>query len=88
MKDLRRVPLVRFLRIVCNGPCTAQRFHIDEEEQACRVGCLDETGCLPHYNECPQLYNLFASIWGQAAVLPRRSHLFHDLITQMFLRSL
>ena len=30
----------------------------------------------------------FASVWGQAAVLPRRVHLFHDLITQVFLRSL
>ena len=30
----------------------------------------------------------FASVWGQATVLPRRSHLLHDLITQVFLRSL
>ena len=30
----------------------------------------------------------FASVWGQAKVLPRRGHLFHDLITQVFLRSL
>ena len=29
----------------------------------------------------------FASVWRQATVLPRRGHLFHDLITQVFLRS-
>ena len=42
---------------------------------------------LSHYNECPLLCNFFASIWGQATVPPRRGHLFHDLITQVFLRS-
>ena len=31
---------VGFLRF--DGLCTAQRFHIEEEEQTCRVGCLDE----------------------------------------------
>ena len=33
-------------------------------------------------------YNFSASVWGQATVPPRRGHLFHDLITQVFLRSL
>ena len=36
----------------------------------------------------PLLYNFFASVWRQTTVPPRRSHLFHDLITQVFLRSL
>ena len=54
----------------------------------CRVGCPDEQGSLTHYNECPLLYNLFASIWGHATALPRKGHLLHDLITQVFLRSL
>ena len=31
---------------------------------------------------------MFTSIWEQASVLPRRNHLLHDLITQVFLRSL
>ena len=79
---------VGFLRVLCNGLCTAQRFHIEGEEQTCRVGCPDEPGSLSHYNECPLLYNMFISIWGQATVFPRRSHLPHDLITQVFLRSL
>ena len=43
---------------------------------------------LSHYNECPRLYDMFTSFWRQAAVLPRRNHLLHDLITQVFLRSL
>ena len=43
---------------------------------------------LSHYNECPNLYNMFTSIWEQANELPRRNHLLHDLITQIFLRNL
>ena len=48
----------------------------------------NEPDSLSHYNECPRLYDMFTSFWGQAAVLPRRNHLLHDLITQVFLRSL
>ena len=36
----------------------------------------------------PLLYNFFATVWRQVTVLLRRSHLFHDLITQIFLQSL
>ena len=39
-----------FLRILCNGLCTAQRFHVEGEAQMCRVGCLDEPDSLSHYN--------------------------------------
>ena len=73
---------VGFLRILFNGLCTAQRFHVEGEAQMCRIGSLS------HYNECPLLYNLFASTWRHATALPRRGHLFRDLITQVFLRSL
>ena len=79
---------VGFLRILCNGLCTARRFHTEGDEQTCRVGCRDEPDSLLHCNECPLLYNIFVSIWEQATVLPRRSHLLHDLITQVLLRSL
>ena len=30
---------VGVLRILCNGLCTAQRFHTEEHDQTCRVGC-------------------------------------------------
>ena len=53
---------VGFLRILCNGLCTAQRFHTEGEEQMCRVGCPDEPDSLSHYNECRRLYNVFTSI--------------------------
>ena len=53
---------VGILRILCNGLCAAQRFHIEGEEQRCRVGCPDEPDSLSHYNECPLLYNFFASV--------------------------
>ena len=75
-------------RILCNGLWTALRFHAEGEEQMCRIGCPDEPDSLLHYNECPSLSNMFASVWRQATVLLRRGHLFHDLITQVFLRSL
>ena len=79
---------VGFLRILCNGRCTAQRFHTEGEGQTCRVGCPDDTDSLSHYNECSRLYNMFTSIWRQATALPQRSHHLHDWITQVFLRSL
>ena len=75
------------LHILCNGLCTAQRFHTEGYEQMCRVGCLNEPDSLSHYNECPLLYDMFRSFWRQATVLPWRNHLLLDLITQVFLRS-
>ena len=33
--------LVGFLRILCNGLCTARRFHTAENDHTCRIGCPD-----------------------------------------------
>ena len=33
------------------------------------------------YNECPLLYDMVTSIWGQSVTLPRWSNIHHDLIT-------
>ena len=79
---------VGFLHILCSGLCTTQRFPVEGEEKTCRVGCPDEPHSLAHCNECPLFCNFFASVWEQATVLPRRGHLFHDLIILVFLRSL
>ena len=79
---------VGILRILCNGLSTAQRFHTVEHDHTCRVGCPNEPDSLSHYGECPRLWGMFTSFWGQASVLPRRNHLLHDLITKVFLRSL
>ena len=81
---------VGVLRVLCNGMCSAQRFHMEGEEQRCRAGCQDEPDSLSlsHYNECLLLYNFFTSVWRLAALQPRRGHLLHDLVTQIFLRSL
>ena len=79
--------LVGFLRILCNELCTAQRFHTEENDHTCCVGCPNEPDSLSHYNECHRLYNIFTSFWRHASVLPRRNHFFHDLITRVFLRS-
>ena len=32
---------VGLMRVLCNGVSTAQRFHNDEQEHTCHVGCLD-----------------------------------------------
>ena len=44
---------VVFLRILCNGLCTAQRFHTEEHDHTCCVGCPNEPDSLSHYNEVP-----------------------------------
>ena len=64
--------LVGFLRIVCNGLCTAKRFRTDELGHTCRIGCPDEPDSLTHYNECPRLYTIFLSFWRHATILPQR----------------
>ena len=55
-------------RILCNGLCAAQRFHVEGEEQLCRVGSDSLT--LQRMSSAVQL---FASVWRQATVLPRPS---------------
>ena len=66
--------LVGFLRILCNRLCTAQRFHTEEHDHTCCVGCPNEPDSLTHCNECLRLYNIFTSFWRHATVLPQRNH--------------
>ena len=80
--------LVGFLRILCNGLCTARRFHTAEHDHTCCIGCPDEPDSLTHYNVCPRLYKIFLSFWRHATVLPPRNCLLHDLISRVFLWSL
>ena len=76
---------VGFLRILCNGLCTAQRFHTVEHDHTCRIGCPDEPDSLTHHNECPRLDNIFLSFWRHATILPQRNHFLHDLITPIII---
>ena len=55
--------LVGFLHILCNGVCTAQRFHTAEDDHTCRSGCPDAPDSLCHCNECPRLHNFFLSFF-------------------------
>ena len=80
--------LVGFLRILCNGLCTAQRFHTEEHDHTRRIGCPNEPDSLSHYKECHRLYNIFVSFWRHATILPQGNHFLHDLITRVFMRSL
>ena len=58
------------------GLCIAQRFHTDEHDHTCSIGCPEEPDSLTHYNECPRLYNIFTSFWRHATILPQRNHFY------------
>ena len=51
--------IVGFLRILCNGLCTAQRFHTEEHDHTFCVFCPNEPDSLTHYNECPPVAQHF-----------------------------
>ena len=74
------------LRVLCNGMCTAKRFHVGNEEQTCRIGCFGEPVCSSHYNRYPLLFNILITIWRNAGVQLQGDQLFHDLITQTFIK--
>ena len=40
--------VVGFLRILCGGLCTAPRFHTEEHDHTCRVGCPNYPDSLTH----------------------------------------
>ena len=74
---------VGFLRF-CIGLCTAQRFHTEEHDHTCLIGCPNERDSLTHYNECPRLYNIFLS-GDMLQYFHREIFFLHDLITRVFL---
>ena len=67
---------VGILRVLCNGMCSAQRFHMDGEEQRCRA----------HYNACLFSLQLRHCCLQECCSYPRRGHLVYDVITQIFLK--
>ena len=79
---------VGILRVLCNGLCTTKRFHVVNDEQLCRLGCLDEPDCLCHYNMCPRLSDAFKNIWRNAGFRLCDDLLLHDLLTQTLLHSI
>ena len=64
---------VGILRVLYNGMCAAQRFHMDDEDPG-------EPDSLSHHNEFPLLYNLDIAASRNAAVRLRRDDLFHALL--------
>ena len=62
---------VGILRVLCTDMCTAKRVHVDNEEQACRVGCLDESDCLSHYNKCPHPLSFCHNVEERTQILYR-----------------
>ena len=77
--------LVGFLRILCNGLCTAQRFHTEEHDHICRVGCSNEPDSLSLTTINVSKYNIF--LWT-CYDIAQRNHVLHDLLTRVFMRSL
>ena len=60
-----------------------RRFHVENEEHSCRVGCHDEPDCLSDYNKCFLLSNIFVSLRRNAEIHPRENHILYDLITEV-----
>ena len=80
---------VGILCVLCNGVCMAQQVHMKGvKNKDVELDAKMNLTLLSHYNECRLLYNFFTAVWRNAAILRRRGHLPHDLITQIFLRSL
>lgn len=68
---LQREPLARasqWLRTLCNGLCTAQRFHrmVHDNEGHCWLVCVDYRDDILHYNECPRLVESVTTLWRRA----------------------
>ena len=74
------------LLTLCIRLCTAQLIHTHEHDHTCRLGCPSEPASLSNITTSVLLCMIKKNC-GQATVLPRRSHLLHDLIT-VFSRSL
>ena len=80
-----------FCASFATGYGTAQRFQIEGDEQTCRVGCPNEPDSLslsPITTNALSCTICLFQFGDRLTVLPRRRHLLHDLITQVFLRSL
>ena len=44
---------VGLLRVLCNGMCATKRFHIDNEEHSCRMGCPNGPNASPITTDVP-----------------------------------
>ena len=55
---------VGFLRIPCNGLCTAQKMYILRIVNIRVVLDARMNPTLSHYNECPRLYDMFRNLCG------------------------
>ena len=69
--------IVGFLRILRSGLCTAQRFHTEEHDHTCRVGCPNEPDSLTHSHitmSVPGCTTFFTSFWRHSTVLSQRNH--------------
>ena len=63
-------------------------FHVEDDDQYCRLGCPDEPGCLSHKNRCLCLHDAFEKIRRKAGFRLRENQWVHDFITQTLLRSI
>ena len=84
LRASRPVLTVDFLRIFCNGLCTARRFHTEGDNKRVELD-VRMNPTLSLITTSVLACTIVTSIWRQALVLPATSHLLHDLMTQVFL---
>ena len=82
--------IVGALRIVCNGLCTASRFHTAEENSGYLPGCHEGIDCIRHYNRCPTFLipYVLCGLTPTKARYPRRSAVRSDRCAYWLLCSL
>ena len=78
-KSCRRGLVGGVLRVICNGICTA-RFHFDQDEQRCRVGCSDEVECTRALQRLPTTLPTCRILLGSWDAI------WHDTIFKMWNR--
>ena len=82
----RRDLIVGALRIACNGLCTAAKFHNDEDDPGCRLGCTEAQDCLRHHNACPVLFKHLNPFSPGVAETIGRTAIFTDLLFNIAVR--
>ena len=66
---------VGIFRVMCDGLCTSRRFHVDDDDDGCTLGCREQADCLRHYNQCPRLAAILQFLEERRCSLTSRASL-------------
>ena len=66
---------VGMFRVMCRGLCTSRRFHVDDDDEGCILGCREQPDCLQFLEErrCSLTSRAFLARPHHANSLPRCS---------------